>query len=211
MPNASPGRGCSRRQLLVGRVFVVEVVLADVDDGQLPQRRHVHDLVDQALAERAVAEEADRDLVRAAHLGRQGRAGRDAGAAADDRVRAEVAGVLVGDVHRAAFAPAVARRLAQQLGKHAVDRRAFGQAMAVAAVRAGDVSSRRSASQTPTAMASSPMYRCASPGICRLLYSSLTSSSNRRMLSICSYRCSHCSTSSACTPKPGATPGVDAP
>src|SRR4051812_35732914 len=43
------------------RVLVVEVVLADVDDRQLPQRGHVHDLVQQALSERPVAEEAHRD------------------------------------------------------------------------------------------------------------------------------------------------------
>src|SRR5664279_1708951 len=45
---------CGR--LAVVRVLAVEVVLAHVDDGQLPQRRHVHDLVEQALAERALAE-----------------------------------------------------------------------------------------------------------------------------------------------------------
>src|SRR5207248_981577 len=46
-----------------GRVLAVLVVLADVDNGQLPERRHVHRLVEQPLAERAVAEEADRYLV----------------------------------------------------------------------------------------------------------------------------------------------------
>src|SRR5581483_11018730 len=71
-------------RLQVVGVLVVEVVLADVDHGQLPQRRHVHHLVQEALAQRALAEKADRDLVRAALLGREGRPGRDAGAAADD-------------------------------------------------------------------------------------------------------------------------------
>src|SRR5256885_11378208 len=73
------------------RVLAVEVVLAGVDHGQLPERGHVHHLVEDALAERAVAEEADRDLVGAAHPGGHGRAGRDPGRAGDDRVRAEVA------------------------------------------------------------------------------------------------------------------------
>src|SRR5207247_433621 len=57
---------------------------------------------------------------------------------ADDRVGAEVARLRIGDVHRAALAAAVPRLLAEQLGEHAVDRRALGQAMAVPAVRARD-------------------------------------------------------------------------
>jgi cytidylate kinase len=40
-------------------------------------------------------------------------------------------------MHRAAFAAAVAGRLAQHLGKPAVDGGAFGRAVAMAAVRAG--------------------------------------------------------------------------
>ena len=93
-------------------------------------------LVEQALAERAVAEEADRDLAGAALLGRERGAGRDPGRAADDRVRAEVAVGVVGDVHRAALAAAVAGLLAEQLGEHPADVGALGQAVAVAAVRA---------------------------------------------------------------------------
>ena len=42
-------------------------------------------------------------------------------------------------MHRAALALAVAGLLAQQLGEHQVRGGAFGQAMSVAAVRAGDV------------------------------------------------------------------------
>src|SRR2546428_4026524 len=48
--------------LAARRVLAVEVVLADVDDGQLPERGHVHRLVEHALAQRAVAEEAHGDL-----------------------------------------------------------------------------------------------------------------------------------------------------
>src|SRR5215467_7324130 len=50
-------------RLAAVRVLVVEVVLADVDDRQLPERGHVHDLVEEALPERPLAEEADRNLV----------------------------------------------------------------------------------------------------------------------------------------------------
>src|SRR4051794_7005147 len=60
---ARPREDVARRRVEIVRVLVVEVVLADVDHGQLPERRHVHDLVDEPLAERALAEEADGDLV----------------------------------------------------------------------------------------------------------------------------------------------------
>src|SRR5579885_1744696 len=53
------------RHLGEGRVLVVEVVLADVDDRQAPERRHVHHLVQEPLAERALAEEAHGDPVAA--------------------------------------------------------------------------------------------------------------------------------------------------
>src|SRR5579859_6138232 len=69
-------RDIAGRRLQVVRVLVVEVVLAHIDHRQLPQRRHVHALVHQALPERALAEKADRDLVGAPLLRRQGRAGR---------------------------------------------------------------------------------------------------------------------------------------
>src|SRR3954454_16371103 len=131
-------RDRARRHVLVARVLVVEVVLADVDDRQLPERRHVHHLVEQALAERALAEEADGDAVGAEPLRRHSRAGRHPGGAADDRIRAEVAVGVVGDVHRAALAPAVALLLAEQLAEHQPRVRALRDAVAVAAVRRRD-------------------------------------------------------------------------
>src|SRR5712691_8114815 len=129
-----PGGG-----LEVMRVLVVKIVLADIDHRELPERGHVHHLVDEALAKCALTEKADRDLVGAALLRRERRAGGDAGAAADDRVGAEVALLLVGDVHRTAFAAAVARLLAEQLREHPIDAGAFGQAVTVSPVRARDV------------------------------------------------------------------------
>ena len=51
----------------------------------------------------------------------------------------EIAGVLIGDMHGAAFAAAVAGFLAEQFGEHFVHRCALGEAMAVAAVGAGNV------------------------------------------------------------------------
>src|SRR5712692_6351694 len=126
-------------RLGVVRVLVVEVVFAGVDHGQLPERCHVHHLVEDALPERALAEEADRDLVGAAHLRGHRSARRDSGRPADDRVRAEVSVLVVCNVHRAALAAAVARLLAEQLGEHAVGRGALRKAMTVTAMRAGDV------------------------------------------------------------------------
>ena len=55
----------------------VAVVLADEDDRQLPDRGQVERLVEGALVGGAVAEEADRDTAGAARLGGQRRAGRE--------------------------------------------------------------------------------------------------------------------------------------
>src|SRR5438067_5330708 len=119
----------ARRHVEVVRVLVVLVVLADVDHGQLPERGHVHHLVDEPLAERALAEEAHGDLVRAPALRGERCARRDPGRAADDCIRAEIAVLVIGDVHRAALAAAVAGFLPEQLGEHAPDLRALGEAV----------------------------------------------------------------------------------
>src|SRR5579871_1029136 len=122
-----------------GGIFGVEIVFADVDDRQLPERGHIHRLVQHTLAQRAIAKEADRHLIAAAHLAGKRRAGCQRAAASHDGICPQVAGLLVGNMHRAAFAPAIARRFAQQFGKHAVHRRAFRQAVPMPAMRAGDV------------------------------------------------------------------------
>src|SRR5688572_13422655 len=133
------GRDIAGRRFAEMRVLVVAVVLADKDDGQLPQLRVVHLLVEDPLAERALAEEADRHAAVLQILRREGGAGGNAGAAADDGVRTEVARIRVGDVHRAALALAVPRFLAEELGKHPIGGRPLRQAVSMAAVRAGDV------------------------------------------------------------------------
>ncbi len=88
-------------------VFVVQVILTDVDDRKFPERRHVHHLVEQPLAKRAIAKETHGNLVAAAHLDRHGCSGGDTRASSNDRIRAQVAGILVGDMHGAAFAATV--------------------------------------------------------------------------------------------------------
>src|SRR5437764_1449940 len=121
------------------RVLVVEIVLAGVHDRQLPERRHVHHFVEDTLSERALTEEANRDLIGTPQLRGHRRTRCDPGRAADDCVCAEVAVLMVGDVHRAPLAAAVPGLLAQQLGKHPLDRRSLGKTVAMATMRAGDV------------------------------------------------------------------------
>jgi hypothetical protein len=98
-------------------------------------------------------------------LARKRRAGGDPHGPADDGVGAQIAVALVGDVHRPALAPAIAFLLAQQFAEHLLELGALGHAMPVAAMGRGDRSSSVSASQMPTATASSPEYMCVSPGI----------------------------------------------
>ena len=92
-----------------------------------------------ALLERTVAEEADRNRAGVLEFGGQRRARCQAHPAADDAVRAEHVLVHVGDVHAAALAAGVAGGTPEQLGHHAVDVAALGDGVAVTAVRAGDV------------------------------------------------------------------------
>src|SRR5258708_5608149 len=68
--------GARRRFLIVG-VFVVLIVFAHVDHGQLPQLRKVHHFVERALAERASTEEPNYHALCAQRLGGKGRARRE--------------------------------------------------------------------------------------------------------------------------------------
>ena len=81
----------------------------------------VERLEDDPVGVGAVSGEAADDLVGAAVAERHRRARRDRHAAADDRVRAQMAGREVADVHAAATSPAVAFFLAEQLGDGLVD------------------------------------------------------------------------------------------
>src|SRR5579859_6285870 len=92
---SSSGQTARRGFREVG-VFVVEVVLADVDHRKLPQRCHVHHFVEQALAKGAIPKETYRYLVAAAHFNRHGGASGDTRAAADDSVSSQITGILVG-------------------------------------------------------------------------------------------------------------------
>ena len=86
-------------------------------------------------AERAVAEKTDGDLIALAHLDRQRRASGDAGATTDNRIGAQVAGILIGDMHRAATAFAIAIFFAKKFGKHIFYFGPLADAVPVAAMR----------------------------------------------------------------------------
>ncbi len=60
---------------------------------------------------------------------------------------------------------AVARRLTEELGEHALHLGALGDAVAVAAMRRGDLVFVVSGMQVPMALASWPMERCIVPWI----------------------------------------------
>ena len=137
--DARSAAGCSTAVTVADRrVLHVEVVLADEDDRQLPDRGEVQRLVERADVRGPVAEEADRDLPGAARLRRPRGAGRDRHVRADDGVRAHRAVLDVGEVHRPALAAADAGRPAHQLGHQPAHRRAAQQRVDVAAIRAED-------------------------------------------------------------------------
>ena len=91
------------------------------------------------MSERALAEKADDDAILLQVFRRERRAGGERRAAADDGVGAEIAGVRIGDMHRSAFALAVAGFLPEQLGEHQIRRGALCETVTVTAVRAGNV------------------------------------------------------------------------
>src|SRR5207244_4047298 len=79
-----------------------------------------------------------RDTALALHLRRKAGAGDDRDPARDDPVGAEHADTEIGDVHGAALALAVSGLPPVELGHHAVEVGALGDAVAVAAVRRDD-------------------------------------------------------------------------
>ena len=81
----------------------------------------------------------DRDLAVAAQFRGQAGAGGDRQRGADDAIGAENIEPHVGDVHGAAQAPRGPRIAAHQLGHHAIDLGALGDAVAVPAMGARDV------------------------------------------------------------------------
>src|SRR5580693_7708060 len=65
-----PRQNVACRCLRIMRVLRIEIVLANVDNRQFPQRRQVHHLIQNALSERSLAKKAHRYLSRAQSLRR---------------------------------------------------------------------------------------------------------------------------------------------
>ena len=137
--SGGPGADVARRCLTEVRVLVVEVVLADVDHRELPQLRNIQFFVEQSLPQRAFSKKANRNAPVLELLCSEGGAGRNAEASSHNRICSQVARGRVSNVHRAALAAAIAGFLAQQFCEHQVGRGSLGQAVAVAAMRAGNV------------------------------------------------------------------------
>src|ERR1019366_6127771 len=104
----------SGRGFRVMRVFRIEIVLADVDHGKLKELGEIHHFVQHTLAERASPEEPSQPPAVTETPSRKRGSSRNAGAAAYDRIRSQVAGGRVRNVHRTAFALAVPGLFAQQ-------------------------------------------------------------------------------------------------
>ena len=88
---------------------------------------------------RAVAEEADRDLIGLAQPRRERGTGDESETAGDDAVGAEHPDRKIGDVHRAAFAATHAIGAREQLGDHRAHRRPFRERVPVPAMGRRDV------------------------------------------------------------------------
>ena len=128
-----------QRHVLLRRPLRELVVLAHVHHRQLPHGADVDVLVKRTAIGRPVAEKAHRYLPAAAQLRRQTGAGGEPESPRHDAVRSQHADLEIGDVHGAALALAVTGGTAKELGHHAIDIGALGNAVAVAAVGAGDV------------------------------------------------------------------------
>ena len=128
-----------RRGAVERGAHAVAVVLDDVDDRQLPERGDVQGLVEGALVDGAVAEEAEHHLLGLAQADRVAHARRHRQVAAHDAVPAEVAGGDVVEVHAAALAAADAPDLPAQLGHQRPGVGAAGERVAVVAVGGDEV------------------------------------------------------------------------
>ena len=127
-----------RLVLVLAREFSVEVIFADVDGGEVPQRRKVERLVKRALVGRPVAEEGDGHGAGAAPLELERGARGERDARTDDSIRAEEAELRVDHVQRTTLGAVVPVSARVQLGVHPPRVGAPGEHVPVTAVRACD-------------------------------------------------------------------------
>src|SRR5205085_12679189 len=104
-----------------------------------PDRGHIHRFEQQPLIQCAVAKKANRYLSSFTTLGGQGCACRNCHTPADDGIRAQVARIWIGNVHRTAFSMTVAPSLTEQFREHLIGSCALCQAMTMPSMRTGDV------------------------------------------------------------------------
>ena len=116
----------------------VAVVLDHEYGGQIPDLGQIVAFENSALVGAAVADETDRHAAGLQDFRRQRRAADQRTAGPDDAVRPQHAFGEVGDVHRAALAPAQAFAASEDLQHHRIGVAALGDAMAVAAMGRGD-------------------------------------------------------------------------
>jgi len=116
------------------------VVLAHEQDRQIEDPGPVEAFEERPAVDRAVAEEAGDDgVMTALEAETLSGADSDRDAARDDAVGAQHADIEIGDVHGAALATAGAGGAAEQLAHHRRGVGPFGDGVAVATMRAGDV------------------------------------------------------------------------
>src|SRR4051794_40217097 len=117
-----------------------ELVVGDhEDDGEVPQRGEIERLTERPLVGRAVAEDAERDVLRAAVVGGEGHARGEREVAADDAVATHEAVLEVEHVHGAAAPVRDALLAAEQLGHDAVRLGAARERVAMRAVGRDEV------------------------------------------------------------------------
>ena len=114
-------------------------LFADVDDGEPPDGSQVDVLVKGSAVDGAVPEEADGHLSALLHLRGQAGPRGQAESARHDAVGAQHSHGEIRDVHGASLALAVAGDASEELGHHAPDVGALGDAVTMAPVGGGDV------------------------------------------------------------------------
>src|SRR6185295_14033917 len=132
-----------RRGALDAGTHAVLVVLDDVDDRQLPQRRHVEGLVHLALIDGTVAEIGDADAAVIPVSVAEGEAGAERHLGSDNAMAAVELFLAAEHVHGAALAPGIAAAPSRELGHHAFGVHAAGQHVAVIAIAGDNAVARR--------------------------------------------------------------------
>ena len=115
------------------------VVFANKNHRQFPDGSHIQRLVERALIVGPVAEKAHRHIGFAQTFCRQSRPHGNRQTAADNAIGPQIAGLDIGNVHRAATPVAIAGFLAEKFRKHPADIGTFGDAVAMAAMGRGDL------------------------------------------------------------------------